>query len=100
MRERLPLPGKIQNAPELELGLELFWSAFWDLNSSRPIGLDEGPIRWVDIWDYCDRMEIYDEQREDLLHHIKEMDQAYRKFRASKAPKPNPTPVGGKRHGR
>jgi len=87
MRERLPLPSRIQNAPSLELGLELYYGAFLDLNSCRPIGMDEGPIPWIAIFDYCDRLGIEGEQREDMFHHVRVLDLAYFEFKSSKRPK-------------
>lgn len=76
-REGLPLPKRIQNAPQLELGLELYYGAFFDLNSCRPVGMEEGPIRWIDIHDYCDRLEIVGDQRDDMHYHIRSMDNAF-----------------------
>jgi hypothetical protein len=87
MRERLPLPQRIQNAPELFLGLEIYFSAWLDLHSCRPVAWAEQPIRWIDINDYADRLELSPEQREDMHHHVREMDNAYLKWKESKRPK-------------
>ena len=73
----MPIPDSIQNAPQLMLGLELYFSAFMDLNSSRQMGMGIGPIPWVVVWDYCERLEIEGEQREDMLYHIDKLDLVY-----------------------
>lgn len=89
MQRKLPLPDKMQNAPELELGLELYLGAFWDLDSCRPLGMGEGPIPWIAIEQYSQLNGIEGEQREMLHHHIRQLDNAYLKFRLSKRPGAN-----------
>lgn len=101
MRERLPLPARIQNAPSLELGLELYYGAFLDLHTCRPLGLDEGPIRWIDIHDYADRLELSEDQRDDLHYHVRAMDNAYLDWRRArnKAAAQSVGGGGGRRRG-
>lgn len=80
MRERLPLPQRIQDAPTLNLGLEIYLAAWIDLNSCRPPG-GNYPIRWIDIHDYADRLDLSPEQREDMHHLVREMDAEYLRWR-------------------
>lgn len=54
-------------------------SAFMDLDSSRPVGFGLAPIPWLTIHDYCDRLGLEEEQREDMHYHIDAMDTAFRK---------------------
>lgn len=76
-REGLPLPERIQNAPELFMGNDIFFDAFWSLHVSRNIGMDIGPISWFDIRKYC-LIHEYDEDLTESMHHIiSGMDQAY-----------------------
>jgi hypothetical protein len=84
MRDRLPLPEKIKNAPELELGLELYWGAFFDLHTCRPLGMEEGAIRWMDIHEYCNCLELSGGQRDDMHHHVRYMDDKYLEWKAKK----------------
>lgn len=98
MRERLPLPERIQNAAQIELGLELYYGAFFDLHTCRPLGMAEGAIRWMDIHDYCDRLGVSEDQREDMHYHIRVMDNAYLEWRGKKVKEATPT-KGGKRGG-
>lgn len=82
---RMPLPDRIANAPELLLGLELYYKAFLDLTTCRGQGYGtEGPIGWLSIKGYADAHELSMEQQEDLFHHIQHMDAAYLKFKADK----------------
>lgn len=81
----MPLPERIANAPELYLGLELYYAAFMDLTTCRGQGYGtEGPISWLVIAEYADRNEIEGEQREDLFYHIQHLDAAYLEFKGKK----------------
>ena len=80
----LPIPETIQNAPELRIGLQLYLSAFMDLSSSRAVGMGIGAIPWVAVHDYCERLEIVGEQREDMMYHIDQLDGVYIKHRSEK----------------
>ena len=84
MRERVPLPDRIQNAPSLMPGLELYYEAFMDLMTSRSTGFGNGPIWWKTVQDYAKDNEFSDDQREDLHYHIREMDTVYMKHLAKK----------------
>lgn len=81
----MPLPERIANAPELYLGLELYYRAFLDLTSCRGQGYGtEGPISWLSIKDYADAQELDLDQRDDLFYHIQHMDLAYLKHKSEK----------------
>lgn len=85
MRDRLPLPNRIQNAPVLWLGLEFFYSAFLDLNTCRPSGWNLGPIPWSAIADYANAMDVIGEQRDDLFFFVRSLDSAYLEYHEVKA---------------
>lgn len=78
LRDGMPLPEHIQNAPELTHGLVLYYNAFQDLSSCRSLGMSLGPIPWTAIDQYCQRHGIKDEQYDDMFHHVNELDEAYR----------------------
>ena len=80
----MPLPNKIQNAPELELGMGLFFTAFLDLTGSRNIGFGLGPIPWDAIDHYCNTLELAGDQREDLFYYVRALDDTYLEFESSK----------------
>lgn len=77
MREGLPLPETIQNAPTLLFGLDLYFTAFLDLSDSRSVGMGLGPIPWKVVHDYCEALELSESQTEAMHHHIRVMDAAY-----------------------
>ena len=84
-RYRMPVPEKIQNAPELFTGLELYYSGFLDLTTCRAIGMAEGPIAWSDMAGYCKFNGIVGEQEEDFFYFVSRMDSTYLKHCAKKA---------------
>lgn len=100
-RQGLPIPDRIKNAPDLELGLELYYGAFFDLTSCRnALHNTEGPVPWdkVRLWAY--ENELDDEQTGDLHFYLGMMDEAYLKFKAKKmaaANKPPPKRGRGKK---
>lgn len=74
MRSGQPLPDRIANAPELQLGLNLYMLAFFDLDSERTHSMGPSPIPWTSIVQYAAAFDFSEEQTEDLLYHIKKMD--------------------------
>ena len=84
LREGIPFPDKIANAPDLLPGLELYYLAFMELTDSRQIGMGLGPIPWKVVHDYCDAHDLSQDQREEMHHHIKEMDAVYLEFNRRK----------------
>ncbi len=82
-RLRLPLPDKIKNAPQLFIGLELFYGAYLDLSSCRT-GLGDGPISWQSIEEYAN-VNGFDAEQKDSLHYFTmKMDAAFLKWRSKK----------------
>ena len=84
MRDRLPLPDRIQNAPSLMVGLELYYEAFMDLMASRMTGFSIGPIWWQTVQNYAEAQGFSSDQRGDLHYHIREMDTVYMQHMAKK----------------
>lgn len=77
-RERRPIPPQIKNAPRLRPGLELFYSAFWDMNSERQIGFGAvGRIPWSSIEAWADRHDLTWNQREELHFVLGKMDREF-----------------------
>lgn len=71
------IPPRIQNAPELNHGLEFYYRAFSDLTNSRQVGMGLGPICWQSIVDYCRYHELDREETDTALHFITAMDVAF-----------------------
>jgi len=87
MRSGQPLPERIANAPELKPGLSLYLQAFFDLDAERTHALTLTPIPWTSIKAYAEAYEFDDEQTEDLLYHVRRMDDANLQILAKKQPK-------------
>ena len=84
MRSGLPIPSRIENAPSIWPGLELYYLGFLELNSSRQIGMQLGPIPWLAIEQYAQAKELDDDQKEAMHYHISEMDRSYLKIQGKK----------------
>ena len=86
MREHGIAPPKIAGAPELQPGLEMYYSAFWALDSCRSLGFGaSGRIPWTAINTWCNRHGIIGEQRVDMEHHVDKLDLTLLKFQSDKA---------------
>lgn len=57
--------------------MELYLNAFMDLNTCRPSGFGVAPIPWTATDAYCARMNLPNEQWEDMLYHIRALDAVY-----------------------
>jgi len=86
-KHRMPIPDKIQNAPQLLDGLDLYYTGFMDLTTCREIGMVEGPISWTNMAGYCKFHNITGEQAEDFLYFVSRMDSTYLKHCAAKVNK-------------
>lgn len=84
-RQRLPLPPRIANAPDLFFGLGLYYVAFMDLTTCRGTGYGtEGPISWLAMNEYARAKGLGDEQREDLFFYVGRMDLIYLNHKTKK----------------
>lgn len=86
----MPLPQRIKNAPNMPFGLELFYSAFLDLNTCRPAGWGLQGIPWSAISDYAEVIGIYDEDRDDLFYFVTSLDSAFRDYHDKKTVRESP----------
>lgn len=83
------LPEELRKPPpEIPKGAEFFWNDFWELNTTRQLGMSEGPIPWDKIKKYADSLSLTYEDFHDMLNVIREMDSVYLEFRKSEAEKP------------
>lgn len=102
MRFGMPIPERIANAPELDMGLGLYYQGFLDLTSCRQVGMGLGPISSLAVFDYCWRNDIDGEQLEDFLWLIPRLDAKYLEWSRGRSStpipqqdgKPAPTPRG------
>jgi len=79
LRAGQPLPDSIANAPVLNMGLQLYIQAFFDLDSERNHGAAPTAIPWSSMAAYADAYDFDAEQREDLFTYVKAMDASHLK---------------------
>ena len=84
MRAGEELPDRIAQAPKLRDGLDLYYSAFLDLDGERSHSLNLTPIPWSSMKTYAEFYEFDEEQAENLFFHIRRMDNAHLKRLDSK----------------
>jgi hypothetical protein len=73
-----PIPERILNAPVLEANLEMFFAAFFELDTDRPQGMmGIGRIPWAAIQHYGVANHYDAEQLDDLHRFIRAMDNAH-----------------------
>ena len=84
LQQGLPIPKKIQNAPNFPFGLDLFYIAWEELGTCRPTAFGVGPIPWTAIHDYCLAHEIEGDQREAMFYHVSQLDETYIKHQTKK----------------
>lgn len=87
MRENRQLPRAIQGAPELFVGLSLYYGAYLDLQSTRPLGWGDGKISWTSVYEYCLANNYSEEQHEDLQFYVVKLDEAYLNWREAQRAK-------------
>lgn len=85
VRQGLPLPDAIKNAPQLFLGLELYFQGFLELNDERQIGMAAGPIPWRALQQYCEVYDIVGDQKEDFFFHIKSLDAEFLRWQGEQS---------------
>ena len=77
-RFNIPLPEALQNAPILWPGNELYYNAFLELNTERPLGWSSmGPIPHSKIREYCYLEQLDQEQTERMLWLIPKLDRKF-----------------------
>ena len=71
-------PPALQRKPDLYGDLFPVWNGFWDLNSSRPVGMGLSAIPILDIISYCREIHgLCGEDLRDWFRLIRAMDESY-----------------------
>ena len=67
-RAKIPIPDKIRDKPTLNIGLELYFEAFYALCSTKQLGFGTlGPISWLAVQKYIEVCR-FDEYQARVLH--------------------------------
>ena len=86
-RKGLDVPEPGFERPEFGAGLELFYQAFWDLNTERR---DVGqPIPWSSIQSYADYLAADDTLREELHALVRALDAEHLRHKKSEHDRKN-----------
>ena len=93
-KEGSPLPKRIADSPQIQLGLDLYYDAFWELTTCRPLGWGIGPIPWSSMRDYAQTFDFDEEQTSALFYYIRVMDNAYMGKKWQKAEGSKHSPAG------
>lgn len=72
-----PVPERILNAPRLAPGLEMYMTAFIELDTERHHGTGPMPIPWSSIMEYADRYNFTQEEADELHFFVRKMDDAH-----------------------
>lgn len=70
-------PKALRDKPDLEIENTLYWNAFWDLETCRPVGFGIAKIPWTAIDQWASRHGYFGEAFERLTNIIAQMDGAY-----------------------
>lgn len=73
----MPVPDSIKNKPQVPVGLEFVWRAFWELSTDRDLGMAEGPIPWTAMNDYAYRYGLMGDDFDYFVLLLKAMDSVY-----------------------
>lgn len=98
MKQGLPIPQRIRDAPQLLPGLDVYYQVFLELCTERQVGFGEGPIP-------SSAIDYYIERRPWLTHDdrlwmralVRRLDIEYIKYRDSKRGKPGSNLSGAHR---
>lgn len=71
------MPAWAQDYPELYMGLEFFFGAFFDLTRERSVGMGPGPIPYLAIHRYAQIHGLGDEDLEEFIYLLCAMDAEY-----------------------
>jgi len=82
MRGHLPrLPKKVEEAPVIKIGLEIYFSAYVELMSCRQVGYGYvGAIPWTAVAQYAQFHSFDHDQFLDLSFFVRSLDEAYLKW--------------------
>ncbi len=94
MRGHLPkLPKRVEEAPDIQVGLVLYWQAYAELTTCRPTAALGGcpPIPWTACAEYARFHSLDYDQFNDLVYFVRELDLEFAKWHDRHTSK---TPVG------
>ena len=85
MVEGRPIPNRMREAPQLELGLELYYQGFIEVNTERPAGFGVAPIPIKAMRSWARENGLDAEQEESFVYLASEMDRVLMKHLEKKS---------------
>lgn len=70
--------------------MDLYYDAFWNLTTTRQVGMGAGPIPWTACHTYAQVLHFDEEQADDLWFFISAMDAVFLKHLADKRSETKP----------
>lgn len=91
----------MQEAPDLHMGLEFYFQAFFEISGDRPIGFGMGPIPYLSLHQYARLNGIDNEEDlEDFIYFLREMDQEFLAYNQEEAARKSKTTPPSRSKGR
>ena len=85
-KDESQIPDSLLDEPELFPGLKLYYDAFWELCSDRPMGMSGyGPIPYSSIRRYCVEWDMNDELSSNMKRLIRRMDGEFLEWQDKRA---------------
>lgn len=75
------------SAPEIPLGSDFVYEAFWQLDTCRSWSFGPGGIPWTAIDRYCVVHGIDGSDRDEFVYLIRQMDAEFRKYHSEQSSK-------------
>ena len=85
----MPLPEWARERPRIAEGDEWYVHAFWELSSTRAIGMGMGPIPWHHVVDYGARSGLDEGMIRVMVKIIRALDHAYLHWNAEEGDRKN-----------
>lgn len=82
-----PPPAPLLERPDLFMELAFVYSAFWELDASRPVTSGPGPIPYGEVTGWLNEHDVEGDLRDIIRFLLMEMDRAYLQHRIEQAEK-------------
>ena len=90
----MPIPEPLRDPPIIPEGLEIFWVAYCEISTDRPMGFGAAPIPWSSTQRWGE-VHALDTVQMDLLHtHLRAMDSGFLAYYEEKEKKKKDSKLG------
>lgn len=85
----MPVPEPLRDPPEIEQGLEIYWVAYAEVSTDRPMGFGAAPIPWTAIQRWGEVHELNEDQMTLLHTFLRSMDAEFMAYYEEKEKRKN-----------